>query len=245
MIGIHCTRRRIAGALLWLLVAMPFAVAAEDAGTVPAASGAAAPSTVRTQVYSAAARPDADDNQPIAFSNASPRQIRRASGRGEPVSPPSMFAPLFYVFVICAFFVAILYLAKKYLPGHRRLFSHPAMEVLGRTHLDQRRYVSLLRVGKRILVVGVSPDELTSLSEITDEAEITEIMEVARPKTETGLTVFQRLFQRTAVKQEAEIEAEQADHKARELEEQLSSLRRRVKNIREHEEPVGHVDALG
>lgn len=238
------TQRRIAGALLWLLLTAPGAVAAEAAGSSPAATSVTTQPAVRTQAYSAPHRTSPDEERPIVFAPAE-RQGGRIAGRREAVSPPSMFAPLFYVFLICAFFVGVLYLAKKHLPGHRRLFSHPAMEVLGRTHLDQRRYVSLLRVGKRILVVGVSPDELTSLSEITDESEITEIMEVARPKTESGLTVFQRLFQRTAVRQEAEIEAGQADDKARELEEQMSSLRRRVKTIRNREEPVGQIDMLG
>ena len=128
--------------------------------------------------------------------------------RGDPRSLPSVASLLVYVFAICSVFVAILWLVKRYVPGHRQLFSHPAMEILGRSHLDQKRYIALLRVGRRIIVLGVAPDEIAPLAEIADEAEITEIMEVARPRSESGLNIFQRLFQKHV------IEAERAETRA-------------------------------
>ena len=182
------------------------------------------------------------ENQPLAFSNSGNR--RQLRGEGE-YRMPSIWPALLCVIVVCAVFCGILYCAKKYLPGHRQLFSHPAMEILGRTHLDQRRYVSLLRVGKRIVVIGVSPDEMRSLSEITDEEEITGIMEVARPKSEAGLNIFQRLFQRNVQQHEAAETRAIANARTAELEEQMSSLRQRVRAIRETEEPARHVDAVG
>lgn len=170
------------------------------------------------------------ENQPINFAANTSRR-RSQDGEREFVMP-SIWPALLAVGGVCALFCAGLYLAKKYLPGHRQLFTHPAMEVLGRTHLDQRRYVSLLRVGKRILVVGVSPDDMRPLSEITDETEVTGILEVARPKTESGLTVFQRLFQRTVVDAEAAETRAMADEKAKQLDAAMSNLRRRVEEIK-------------
>ncbi|GEM_PF-5119925 len=198
------------------------------------------------------------ESQPINFpSNAhananaanNPNRAPRSSQvRGASFSFGSLVSLLAVVCVACGLFIGVLYLVKRFLPGHKQLFSHPAMEVLGRTHLDQKRYVSLLRVGKRVLVVGVSQDEIHSLSEITDEEEITAILEVARPKTEMGLTLFQRLFQRTVLDNaKAETKA-RAQAEAEELAEQMSSLRNRVLAIRENEEPSRQshrVDALG
>lgn len=162
---------------------------------------------------------------------------RGPAGERREYRAPSIFPAMLSVAAVCGLFLVALYLIKKYLPGHRQLFSHPAMEVLGRTHLDQRRYVSLLRVGKRIVVVGVSPDEMRPLSEITDEDEITAIMEVARPKTEAGLTVFQRLFQRNVVEAEKEEDRVMAAAKAEQLDEQMSSLRNRVREIGGRDKP--------
>lgn len=186
------------------------------------------------------------ERQPISFTQSGNRRQNR-DGTTTGYAMPSIWPALFSVALVCAVFCTILYLVKKYLPGHRQMFSHPAMEVLGRAHIDQRRYVSLLRVGKRIVVVGVSPDEMRALSEITDEEEITGIMEVARPKTEAGLNIFQRLFQRNVIDQDKAETRALANEKAEELERQMASLRDRVKAIREDEEeqPTRHVDALG
>ncbi|MCD8349255.1 MAG: flagellar biosynthetic protein FliO [Planctomycetaceae bacterium] len=190
------------------------------------------------------------ENQPIAF--AGPRRRPNRDGDNREYVMPSIWPALLAVIGVCGVFCVGLYLMKKYIPGHRQLFSHPAMEVLGRTHLDQRRYVSLLRVGKRIVVLGVSPDEIRSLSEITDEEEITGILEVARPKTEAGLTIFQRLFQRTVVDAEAAETRAMADVKANQINAQMSTLRQRVAEIRgvgtaepEKEAARQHVDAVG
>ncbi len=219
------------------------------------------PAVVTTAETPGAAVPAAGENvgaavaadyerQPIAF--AGPRRRPGSDGENREFVMPSIWPALLAVVGVCGAFCVGLYLMKKYIPGHRQLFSHPAMEVLGRTHLDQRRYVSLLRVGKRIVVLGVSPDEIRSLSEITDEEEITGILEVARPKTEAGLTIFQRLFQRTVVDAEAAETRAMAEAKAQQINAQMSTLRQRVAEIRgvgtaepEQETARQHVDAVG
>ncbi|MDR0362385.1 MAG: flagellar biosynthetic protein FliO [Planctomycetota bacterium] len=155
-----------------------------------------------------------------------PNQHQRI--RSQPKSLPSILSVLFYVLIISSLFVAVLWFMKRCLPGHKQLFSHPALEVLGRSHLDQRRYVSLLRVGRRIIVVGVSQEGLSSLSEITDEEEITEILEVARPKAEMGLNLFQRLFQRHAANIEAARQEGEVENRAHALREEIAALRTRA-----------------
>lgn len=191
------------------------------------------------------ARPGAFENQTLDISGGSARRERPSQApRGE-YKAPSILPALFYVGLICGGFILAMYLARKYMPGGKRLFTHPSMEILGRTHIDQKRYLSLVRVGKRIIVVGVSPDEMRSLSEIVDESEVTEIMEIARPKTETGLTIFQRLFQKTVIDTDTAEKEEEIRSHARDLEENLSSLQARVKSIRQHEEPLERMDVTG
>ncbi len=169
--------------------------------------------------------------QPINFPDTPRRPRAAAEGGRREAAMPSIWPALFSVLGVCGLFCAALFLVKKYMPGHRQLFNHPAVEVLGRTHLDQKRSISLVRVGKRIIVVGVSADDMRSLSEITDEEEITGILEVARPKTEAGLSLFQKLFRRNVIESEAEEAREMANAKAEELREQMQALRSRVADI--------------
>lgn len=219
---------------------------ARGAATVQRASASASvPAAVVVDTNAGASGAGDFESQPLAFPASSRRAARPDTTRNETYSLFSMVPALFYVLLVCGVFTVILYLAKKYLPGHRQLFSHPAMELLGRTHLDQKRYISLLRVGKRVIVLGISPDEISSLSEITDEEEITGILEVARPKTDAGLTLFQRMFQRHVVDAESAETRAVAAEKALEIEDQMSSLRERVRAIRQKEEPSRHVDAIG
>lgn len=85
---------------------------------------------------------------------------------------------------------------KKFLPGGKALFSTPAMEILGRTQFDSQKYLALVRLGKRILVVGVSSGGFDAVTEITDETEAADIMALAKPKTPAGKELFHRMFQK-------------------------------------------------
>lgn len=184
---------------------------------------------------------------PLAFPDSSQRRERTPDEGRRQVTMPSIWPALLSVAGVCGLFCAALFIMKKYLPGHRQLFNHPAIEVLGRTHLDQKRFVSLIRVGKRVVVVGVSPDEMRALSEITDEAEVTEILDQARPKTEAGLTLFQKLFKKNVIETEEAEAREMAGLKAEELREQMLALKQRVAGIApaDERERERHFDAVG
>ncbi len=203
-----------------------------------AAANAAAPTSATS----------AFESQPLVFQDSRERRPQNAGdGERRQVTMPSVWPALLSVMAVCGLFCAALFALKKYVPGHRQFFNHPAIEVLGRTHVDQKRFVSLIRVGKRIVVVGVSPDEMRSLSEITDEAEVTEILDQARPKTEAGLSLFQKLFKRNVIDSEAAQAQAMADAKAEELREEMLALRSRVAGIAQarEEEHEHRFDAVG
>jgi len=129
-----------------------------------------------------------------------------------------------------------LYLMKKLMPGGRQLFTTPAMEVLGRSHLDPQRYLALVRVGERVVVVGVSPDGIRPVTEFASPEEVAQILEIARPKSENGGNVFARLFQdsiRGVKKEESQAEAEKA---ATTMSASIESLRERVRGLGQRED---------
>ncbi|MBN1257351.1 MAG: flagellar biosynthetic protein FliO [Planctomycetes bacterium] len=89
----------------------------------------------------------------------------------------------------------VIAVLKRILPTRNQLFNSRSVEVLSRTHLDSRRYVALVRIGVRVLVVGVGPESITVLSEIIDKEEVSAILQEARPATESGKSIFRKLLQ--------------------------------------------------
>ncbi len=142
---------------------------------------------------------------------------------------------LLYLLVLGGLFWLGLVALKRYVPGGRQLFASPAMEVLGRSHIDPRRYVALVRVGRRLLVVGVGPDSMAPLSEIGDAEEVAELLAVARPKTEGGRSLFQNLFRQYLDRSDAEADAVIAERTSEGLADSFSDLQARVREIHRRE----------
>lgn len=155
------------------------------------------------------------------------------------ITPPSLrldSSILILVLVgMVLLFWGALWLIKRWVPGGRQLFASPAIEVLGRTHLDPQRYLALIRVGRRLLVVGVSPDEMHPLSEIIEAEEVSDLLATAKPKTETGRSLFQRLFQRQVELATVQAERGRLERVVTEFESSLGDLRRQIRSLREAE----------
>lgn len=156
--------------------------AANDATTSPSATGA-------TSKAGAGAGPFARSTRGESLAKDSPETLKSKSVGS------SVGTVVFLVVVLGGMLAVGLMVMKKVMPGGRALFSTPALEILGRTHFDPQRYLALVRVGKRLLVVGVGPNGFSPVSEITDDAEAAELMAVAKPKTAAGKNLFQRMFQ--------------------------------------------------
>jgi len=104
----------------------------------------------------------------------------------------SLVAPLAVVLlVICLVFWAV----RKYVPGMRRLAGSSAVRVLARTYLSPRQSVTLVKVGRRVLVVGQSADRLSGLGEISDGEEVSELLGLCRSEGDHSVSKnFQKIF---------------------------------------------------
>ena len=247
--------RVAAGWLLAVAVASAVAVAGEaaDAGTPDAVGAVETAETVEVAPppTPAPGRPELSpsqqrENQP-AFSG---RGGRRASTAGadadaDPAEGGTRRvsrSPAGSVFWVLVYLVAMgggLWLAlkfvKKYLPGGQKYFAHPSMEILGRAPLDARRYLALVRVGRRLLVVGIGPEVMSPMADIADPDEVAGILEAGRPTSEAGKAVFRELFKRQTERAEAAARAEEARADAEALSGEVSDLRERVRSLRENE----------
>lgn len=90
--------------------------------------------------------------------------------------------------------------------GGRKLFVSPgaigstrAVQVLARSPLSPRQQIILLRIGRRVIVVGDSGSQMNSLSEITDADEVASLIGQLRDeKTESASKMFGKLFNRAS-----------------------------------------------
>lgn len=150
-----------------------------------------------------------------------------------PASPWSVVGRIFLgVVALTGLFVGVLALVRRFLPGRSQVFNCAAMEVLGRSFLDSRRSLALVRVGARVLVLGVAPERLDMLAEVSAPDEVEEILRQARPASEMGKTVFQNLLQRNIQEQQAKEEAAASGGEAARLAREMDGIHARLRGMR-------------
>lgn len=95
----------------------------------------------------------------------------------EEKSDQNISFPLFRMFVALAFIIFLIYALAKFINKRTRAFHGTrSLESLGGLSVGQNRSIQLIKVGNRLLVVGVS-DSIHLLKEITDEREIRQFIE--------------------------------------------------------------------
>jgi len=98
---------------------------------------------------------------------------RGDTDQGDDSSWLSFVGPLAAVLGVMAL---VLWGARKFIPGMRRMGGSGVVRVLTRTHLSPRQSIVLVKVGARILVVGQTADQLSRLDAITDGEEVSQLL---------------------------------------------------------------------
>lgn len=152
--------------------------------------------TVLLAAWPAVAPPTAGAEEPATQeSETRPAGQRHAGREGEPLPPPDDDAgnggdawPWIRTFLALAVVVGLVLLARWLFrsAGGRGVVSAGGktgpMQVLARAGLAGRHQMFLVRLGERLVLVGASPQQLTTLSEITDPAERDRLLEaLGRP----------------------------------------------------------------
>jgi flagellar biogenesis protein FliO len=81
--------------------------------------------------------------------------------------------------VLAAFFL-VATLLKKVSPKGNRPLPKEAFEDLGRTFLTQKLQLHLLRLGNRLILVSVTPDGVSPITEVTDPDEVVSLLGLCR-----------------------------------------------------------------
>lgn len=93
---------------------------------------------------------------------------RAPGGASVPVSSLRMWLPLAFVLIVI---VALAWAARRLFPRMGRSGGEGAITVLSRCVLSPKQSLCLVRLGRRVVLVGLTPDRINTLAEITDADE--------------------------------------------------------------------------
>lgn len=94
--------------------------------------------------------------------------------------------------VVFVFVLAVTYVVTRWIAGYQRgQLTKGNVEVIETCRLSQTKYIQILKVGNKYLVVGICKDTMTMLTTL-DEAEI-KLPESTGRSSESFLEVFQRV----------------------------------------------------
>jgi flagellar biogenesis protein FliO len=70
-------------------------------------------------------------------------------------------------------------MARKFIPGLGQLPGHRVIQVLSRSQLGGKGSIYLVRCGPRVLIIGATANQFTTLAEIADPDEIDEYIRLS------------------------------------------------------------------
>ncbi|MBP3544454.1 MAG: flagellar biosynthetic protein FliO [Lachnospiraceae bacterium] len=101
-------------------------------------------------------------------------------------------ARLITALLIFVLVLALTYLVTRWVAGYQRgQMSKGNIEVIETFRLSQTKYIQIIKVGKKYLVIGICKDTMTMLTSI-DETDL-ELPEGTGSKPESFQEVFQRV----------------------------------------------------
>lgn len=141
---------------------------------------------------------------PAAHSQLDSEPIRRTGDAGTATSPlaphpQSMELPRVAgaLVIVLGLIFALRWGAKKFFVPGMAGKSTRAVQVLSRSSITPRQHILLLRVGRRVIVVGEAGSQMNSLAEITDPDEIASLLgQLQDEKSRLPTKAFQAMFSR-------------------------------------------------
>lgn len=90
--------------------------------------------------------------------------------------------------IVLGLFFLVIWLARRALPKSSSVLPTDVLEFLGRSPLANRHHLQLLRLGRRLLLISVSPDSAETLTEITDPDEVNHVASLCRQHAPDSIT---------------------------------------------------------
>lgn len=138
------------------------------------------------------------ENQPIERDGGS-RQVTDSSASQPPASSAGGLDAMRIVAALAGVLVLIFVLRaamRRFLPGAAGIRAGSAIKVLSRCSISPRQHFLLVRIGKRLVMVGDSGTQLNALCEIDDPDEVASLMHQVQEERANAALRFDHLFGR-------------------------------------------------
>jgi len=123
----------------------------------------------------------------------------RPFARGEGGPGPWPFWDALPLLAVLAMIGAVALLVKRFMPARRLLTGAGVLDIVARTPLSGKQSLVLVKMGRRLILLGVSPDRVSALDVVDDPDQVaTLIGEVASQKPDSMSTAFADAFRREA-----------------------------------------------
>ncbi len=97
--------------------------------------------------------------------------------------------------VVLAVIVAAAWLIRRYVPSVKTMSGAGPVQVVGRAYLSPKQTIALVQVGRRHVLVGVTPEHITNLGHISDPNESFDLqVKASRPDPQQTARRFEQLL---------------------------------------------------
>jgi flagellar biogenesis protein FliO len=104
-----------------------------------------------------------------------PHGARRTVGATEGRLTPWYRTGLGALGIVLALIAVAVYAVRRWVPA-ARITDGGALRVIARAGLSPKHGLALIQVGRRLVLIGISGDRMTGLSEVTDPDEVAELL---------------------------------------------------------------------
>jgi len=162
--------------------------------------------------------------------NTARQAVSEREAEGGEVEQVSLFKAVISLIIVLALILVIAYLIRRFMPQMRTLNRRLGLEVVGRTPLGPKQSISLVKVGSKVMLVGMSPGHTTCLAMIDSPDEIALVLGQIASGQENALeNDFDDAFMKEAMQYD-DID-ELKDAQAMQASKELSGLMRKVKGL--------------
>jgi flagellar biogenesis protein FliO len=172
-------------------------------------------------------------NRPQRISSEYEQKPILKSGAGAPTSSGSnenrpgpgywLYMILALGFVIVLIFIGASVLRKAY-PGGRVFSSFAGIEVLGRTHLSPKQTLAMVKVNRKLLLLGLTEHHITQLSTFSDPQEVSQLLAQIEQHRPSSITSgFMHLFKSERKNYKSESASQPLENVTGELQPEISS----------------------
>ncbi len=146
----------------------------------------------------------------VGIGRAGKKKGGRGSNNGGYGTPgvPSVWQVILALSVVLVLIVAVSYIFRRYLVGMRQGSGGGVIEILAHSALTPKQSLSLVKLGDRILLLGISPGHIARLDVIDNPDEVAIILGRIEENSAQSISgTFKKLFHRESLNYELDDDA--------------------------------------